>query len=59
MIRAIMVAVALQCCVPAHAIPCWVVRQAVARYGAAAVANWARAKGISDQEIEQAKRCVR
>jgi len=54
-----MVAVALQCCVPARAIPCWVVRQAVARYGAAAVANWARAKGISDQEIEQAKRCVR
>jgi hypothetical protein len=59
MIRAVVVAIALQCCLPAHDVPCWVVRQAVARYGEAAVESWARAKGISDKEIEQAKRCLR
>ena len=40
-------------------IPCWAVKKAVAQYGAAAVESWARAKGIPDKEIEQAKRCLR
>jgi hypothetical protein len=44
---------------PAHAVPCWVVRKAVAQYGEAAVESWARAKGISDQEIERGRRCLK
>jgi len=44
---------------PAHAVPCWVVRKAVAQYGEAAVESWARAKGISDKEIERARRCLK
>jgi hypothetical protein len=35
------------------------VRQAVAQYGVAAVESWARAKSISDKEIEQARRCLK
>jgi hypothetical protein len=35
------------------------VRKAVARYGEAAVEAWARAKGISETEIEKARRCLR
>ncbi len=38
---------------------CWAVRKAVALYGEAAVEFWARAKGISDREIEKAKRCLK
>jgi len=59
MIRAVLAAIALQCCFAAHDVPCWVVRQAVARYGEAAVESWARAKGLSGKEIEQARRCLR
>jgi hypothetical protein len=44
---------------PAQAVPCWVVKRAVAQYGEAAVESWARAKGISDKEIEKARRCLR
>jgi hypothetical protein len=44
---------------PAHAFPCWVVRKAVAQYGAAAVESWAKASGISDKEIERARRCLK
>jgi hypothetical protein len=44
---------------PAQAVPCWVVKKAVAQYGEAAVEAWARSKGISDQEIEKARRCLR
>jgi hypothetical protein len=59
MIRATLVVTALLGAVPAHAIPCWVVRRAVAQYGEAAVESWARSKGISEKEIEKARRCVR
>jgi hypothetical protein len=59
MIRASLVAAALQWSVPAHAFPCWVVRQAVAQYGAAAVESWAKARGISEKEIEKARRCLK
>jgi hypothetical protein len=59
MIRACLVAAALLWSVPAYAFPCWMVRKAVAQYGAAAVESWARAKGISDNEIEKARRCLR
>jgi hypothetical protein len=45
--------------VPAHAISCWVVRKAVVQYGEAAVESWARSKGISDKDIEKARRCLR
>ena len=43
---------------PGQAVPCRAVKRAVAQYGKAAVESWARAKGISDQEIEKAKRCL-
>jgi hypothetical protein len=59
MIRAVLVAAALLFSVPAHAIPCWMVRRAVAQYGEAAVETWARSKGISDKEIEKARRCLK
>jgi hypothetical protein len=59
MIRAVLVAAALLFSVPAHAIPCWMVRKAVAQYGEAAVETWARSKGISDKEIEKARRCLK
>ena len=44
---------------PAQVVPCWAVKRAVAQYGEAAVESWARSKGISDKEIEKARRCVR
>jgi hypothetical protein len=59
MIRACLVVAALLFSVPAHAIPCWMVRKAVAQYGEAAVETWARSKGISDKEIEKARRCLK
>jgi hypothetical protein len=59
MIRAVLVVAALLFSVPAHAIPCWMVREAVAQYGEAAVETWARSKGISDKEIEKARRCLK
>jgi hypothetical protein len=59
MIRAGVLVAALLLSCPAHAIPCWVVRKAVAQYGEAAVESCARAKGIAEKEIEKAKRCLR
>ena len=59
MIRVYIVVTALLLPVPAHAFPCWVVKKVVAQYGEAAVESWARAKGISDKEIEKARRCLR
>jgi hypothetical protein len=44
---------------PAQAVPCWVVKKAVAQYCEPAVESWARAKGISDKEIEKAKQCLK
>jgi hypothetical protein len=57
--RTIAVVAAFLVSFPAHAIPCWVVKKAVAQYGEAAVESWARAKGISEKEIEKAKRCLK
>ena len=59
MIRAVLVVAALLFSVPAHAIPCWMVRKAVAQYGETAVETWARSQGISDKEIEKARRCLK
>jgi hypothetical protein len=59
MIRAMVVVAALVVSFPAQAVPCWVVRRAVAQYGEAAVEAWARARGISDREIDKARRCLR
>jgi hypothetical protein len=59
MIRACVVVAALLCSVPAHAVPCWVVRKAVVQYGEAAVESWARSKGISEKDIEKARRCLK
>jgi hypothetical protein len=35
------------------------VKRAVAQYGEAAVESWARTKGISEREIERARRCLK
>jgi hypothetical protein len=59
MIRTLLVVAALLVSYPAQAVPCWVVKKAVAQYGETAVESWARAKGISDKEIEKARRCLR
>jgi hypothetical protein len=40
-------------------ITCPAIREAVKLYGAAAAEQWARGHGVSDQKIEQAKRCLR
>jgi hypothetical protein len=44
---------------PADAIPCWVVKRAVAQYGEAAAEAFARAKGFSPRDIERARRCLK
>jgi hypothetical protein len=59
MIRACLVVAILLVLFPSHAIPCWMVRKAIAQYGEAAVETWARSKGISDKEIEKARRCLK
>jgi hypothetical protein len=59
MTRLALVVAALLVSIPAQAVPCWVVKKAVAQYGEAAVESWARAKGISDKEIEKARRCLK
>lgn len=59
MTRLALVVTALLVSIPAQAVPCWVVKKAVAQYGEAAVESWARAKGISDREIEKARRCLK
>lgn len=42
-----------------QAVPCWAVKRAVAHYGELAVESWARAKGISEREIQKAKQCLK
>jgi hypothetical protein len=59
MISVVLLVTALLASSPAQTIPCWVVKRAVAQYGEAAVESWARARGVSAQEIEKAKRCLR
>ena len=59
MIRICLIVAALLVSYPTQAIPCWAVKKAVAQYGEAAVESWARARGISDQEIEKARHCLR
>jgi hypothetical protein len=38
---------------------CRLVKTAVGIYGEAAVEAWARSKGVSEKEIEKARRCLR
>ena len=59
MTHTLVVVAALLVSWPAQAVPCWVVKKAVAQYGEAVVESWARAKGISDKEIEKARRCLK
>ncbi len=59
MIHVFLLLVALLDISPAQAVPCWAVKRAVAQYGEAAVESWARSKGISDEEIERARRCLK
>ena len=59
MTRVIAVVTALLFSCPAYAVPCTVVKRAVAQYGEAAVISWARAKGLSEKEIEKARQCLK
>ena len=59
MIRVVVLVAAMLLSLPAQAIPCWVVRKAVAQYGETAAESWARSKGFSDKEIEKARRCLK
>ena len=59
MIRTFLIVAALLVSFPVRALHCWVVTKAVAQYGEAAVETWARSQGISDKEIEKARRCLR
>ncbi len=59
MTRELAVVAVLLVSYPAQAVPCWVVKKAVAQYGEATVESWARTKGISDKEIEKARRCLK
>jgi hypothetical protein len=59
MIHPSLLIVALLASSPLQAVPCWAVKRAVAQYGEATVESWARAKGISDKEIEKAKQCLK
>jgi hypothetical protein len=59
MIRAIALITVLLVSCPADAVPCSVVKKAVVQYGEAAVESGARAKGISEKEIEKARRYLK
>jgi hypothetical protein len=59
MIRVPILLAALLVLSPAHAVPCWIVKKAVAQYGEAAVEAWARSKGVSEKEIEKARQCLK
>jgi hypothetical protein len=59
MIRALVLLAALLASFPAHAVPCWAVRKAVAQYGEAVVESWARSKSIPEKEIEKARQCLK
>jgi hypothetical protein len=59
MIRIVVLVAVLLLSFPAYAVPCWAVKKAVAQYGEAAVESWARSKGVSDRQIEKARRCFR
>ena len=70
--RPTIICVALLLCAPSYAgttanqklpiltrITCPAVREAVKLYGEAAAEHWARARGVSEAKIEEAKRCIR
>lgn len=38
---------------------CWAVRKAIQNYGESALIDWARARGISEAEINSARRCLK
>jgi hypothetical protein len=59
MIHVSLLVIALLASSPAQAVSCWAVKRAVAQYGEAAVETWARAKGISEKEIERARQCLK
>ena len=59
MILTVVMVAVLGASLPAPVVPCWAVRKAVAQYGEAAVEAWARARGVSSNEIEKARRCLK
>ena len=59
MIYAILLFTSLLAAAPAEGISCRIVKRAVALYGEAAAEAWARARGLSDHDIERARRCLK
>lgn len=59
MLRAMTFAIAMLCASPAHAAPCWVIRQAVAAYGEDTALSWARSHGYSEKQITEARKCLK
>jgi hypothetical protein len=59
MTPAVMLVAALLASWLTQAVPCSAVRKVVAPYGETAVESWPRSKGISEKEIEKARRCLR
>jgi hypothetical protein len=63
--RALQIVLALALASPAAAADkpprwsCWLVRAYVAKYSAAVVEAFARRAGVSEEEIERARRCLK
>lgn len=56
------VLVALLYPIPAQAIPCWIVKASYApfkKHGISAAEKWAREHGYSEEEIREARKCLR
>lgn len=57
--KALILALALLWPSYAHAVPCWMIRKAVAQYGEEAVEAWARSKGATEAQIALHRRCLK
>lgn len=47
---------------PAYAYPCWMIKAAYApfkKHGLGAAEKWARAQGYSEEEIKDARKCLK
>lgn len=44
---------------PSMSVGCWAIRKAVQNYGEATLIDWARARGVSEKEIEAGRKCLK
>lgn len=52
----------LLCPISAQAYPCWMIKAAYApfkKHGLGAAEKWARAQGYSEEEIKDARKCLK